>query len=284
VIDPSLLESAQNGDGGWGYRGAAPSATEPTAFAVLALSAAGAPQSPACARGVDWLKTRQRSDGGWPPRQEVAQSTWVTALPLLFPVSLRARLNAPAAVDWILEQSGRESSFVQRLRMRLLGLSIGVDDSNPGWPWYPETAAWVTPTALTILALEKVQREKPAPAVEQRCSSGRAFLLARRCVDHGWNHGSTQALGYHGASYPETTGLALLALHGASGLEESIAAAQRHLGIVKSSEGLNWLRLGLGAHRLPVPATGDFPPRTNADLALAIITEAAHTKSDIFLD
>jgi squalene-hopene/tetraprenyl-beta-curcumene cyclase len=72
------LVSIQNPDGGWGedcdsykldYRGyePAPSIASQTAWAILALQAAGENEHPAVARGVEWLARTQRSeDGLWP--------------------------------------------------------------------------------------------------------------------------------------------------------------------------------------------------------------------------
>jgi squalene-hopene/tetraprenyl-beta-curcumene cyclase len=68
------LERHQNEDGGWGedarsyddprWIGRGPSTASQTAWALLALYAAGE-QSEAVARGVAWLTSTQRSDGGW---------------------------------------------------------------------------------------------------------------------------------------------------------------------------------------------------------------------------
>jgi squalene-hopene cyclase-like protein/prenyltransferase/squalene oxidase-like repeat protein len=286
VLDASQLLAGQQRDGGWGYRSTAVSVTEATSFALLALCASGGSSGDAVRRGVEWLRVRQRSDGGWAPRQEVDQSTWVTAVPLLLPSAIRAGLDASRAAAWTVAQSGRESGWVFRLRRLLLGLKNEADAGHPGWPWYPETAAWVTPTALTLLALEKIQREHPSKTLEDRCQSGRGYLLARRCADGGWNHGSTHALGYDGPSYPETTGLALLALRGTPGLERGLEIARRHYAVAKSLEAVSWLRLGFGAHGLPVspPAISVPEPRTTLDLALGIIADAAATRGNIFLE
>ncbi len=76
----SWLERHQNDDGGWGedprsyddpgWIGRGPSTASQTAWALLALHAAGAPspereRSPALARGVAWLVSIQRADGTW---------------------------------------------------------------------------------------------------------------------------------------------------------------------------------------------------------------------------
>jgi squalene-hopene/tetraprenyl-beta-curcumene cyclase len=68
------LESHQNEDGGWGedarsyedraYAGRGPSTASQTAWALLALHAAGE-RSDSLRRGIDWLLETQRADGSW---------------------------------------------------------------------------------------------------------------------------------------------------------------------------------------------------------------------------
>ena len=68
------LEAHQNEDGGWGedcrsyddpaWIGRGPSTASQTAWALLALDAAGE-RSPSVSRGVAWLMQTQRDDGGW---------------------------------------------------------------------------------------------------------------------------------------------------------------------------------------------------------------------------
>ncbi len=78
--DPSIrravrwLEAHQNEDGGWGedprsyddprWIGRGPSTASQTAWALLALQAAGE-RGTALSRGVGWLVATQRDDGGW---------------------------------------------------------------------------------------------------------------------------------------------------------------------------------------------------------------------------
>ncbi|MCY3968093.1 MAG: squalene--hopene cyclase, partial [bacterium] len=69
------LESVQNPDGGWGedmrsyvddhWRGRGESTPSQTAWALLALVAAGRAETAAAHSGVDWLINRQRADGDW---------------------------------------------------------------------------------------------------------------------------------------------------------------------------------------------------------------------------
>ena len=84
------LVSIQNPDGGWGedgasykldYRGyeAAPSTASQTAWALLALMAAGEVDNPAVARGIGYLASTQGNDGLWEE-----QSFTATGFPRVF--------------------------------------------------------------------------------------------------------------------------------------------------------------------------------------------------------
>ena len=283
------LLDRQNQDGGWGYGTVGSSWTETTCYALLALAAGELYQSDsvrdAIHRGVKWIGSRQRPDGGWAPRDGVDESTWVTALALLLPLDLAAGVGRDRASRWILEQTGRESQFVYRLRLRLLGVRPDATEQFDGWPWYPGTAAWVAPTALTLLALEKLNPSANDTQVQTRRGEGRSFLLARRCRDGGWNHGSTTALGYDSDSYPETSGLALLALHGVapSELGSALEVGERHLRESRSLEATSWLTLGLLAHGRSPSVGSVMPHEGTVAVAVAELAQAARHGRNLFV-
>ena len=280
------LLGRQNADGGWSYhRGG--SWTEPTCYALLALTASGASHTPEVRRGVEWLRRCQRADGGFAPRESVPESTWLTALTLLLPAGTEG-LDRQRAESWTVQQTGRESGWVNRLRLWMLGAdSSGDSMSFDGWAWYPGTAAWVAPTAVSVLALEKMEKSGNQSDVHKRIQEGRSFLLARRCRDGGWNHGSTRALGYDSDSYPETTGIALLALHGTTGPEvaKGLDRGQQHLAACQSSEAASWLRLGLASHGRPATVAGSALTMHGGviEIALAALADAAQAGRNQFL-
>ena len=281
------LLASQNPDGGWPYGQSGPSWTEPTAYALLALAADGDAGEPA-RRALGWLRAGQRPDGGWPPLPVVQQSFWVSAVVLLLgPAALGAAVYR-RGLAWLLSQSGEETGFLSRLRLLANGQRQPPEQHFPGWPWFPGASAWVTPTALSMLALGKAMRWGPAPAIRQRRELGCGFLLRHACRDGGWNYGTPRVLGVEAGSYPETTGVALLALAGidAPEVRKACTLARAQLPACQASEAESWLRLGLLAH-------GQLPPdapapqglqRTTQNAALALLATAAAHGRNIFLE
>jgi hypothetical protein len=186
---------------------------------------------------------------------------------------------------WLLAQYGAEPSFVARFARFVMGVNASAID-RLGWPWFPGSAAWVIPTSLAICALSRLHPDIYGRDISRRAEEARRFLLSRRCPDQGWNHGGLYRPGEMPASYPETTGIALLALRGVDVrmVEGALRCGERHARDPKSSEGESWLRLGLLAHgRNP-----QEPPATYRDwnvnqLALRIIARCAETGNNPFL-
>jgi len=277
------LLSRQNPDGGWPYvRGR--SWTEATVYSVLALLAAGEVEP--ASKGIRWIVASQRPDGGWPPQNGVDESSWVTALVALVPPERLGPAVHARAIDWLVATYGRESSTGHRLRQWLLGNSRPADQEYPGRPWVPGAAAWVGPTSIAILALDKENRRSPSPRIQERIEAGRRFLLARMCGEGGWNHGSSRAAGYESRPYPETTGMALAALRGVTSpqVDRSLKTAKVFLDQCRSADALNWLRLGLLAHRqLPDGFTpAPVQCRTLPEASLAMIVGGAEQGGGLF--
>jgi len=281
------LLASQNRDGGWPYRPGGPSWTEPTAYALLALLACGAAAEP-LEWALRWLRAAQRPDGGWPPQPAVAESTWVTAVATLLGPAALGEPPYRRAIAWLMAQSGRETGWLSRLRLFLLGNPPSAEHRLAGWPWYPGTSAWVTPTALTMLALRKTLRWENVPPVHARLEMGSSFLLAHACSDGGWNYGAERVLSYDADSYPETTGVALLALHGSASrqIPKACKLARAYLPVCQTSEAESWLRLGLLAHQQLPPdiAPPMRPQRTVLHAALALLARAAQQGRNIFLE
>ncbi len=234
-----------------------------------------------------WLRAAQRPDGGWPPCPSVTQSTWVTATAALLPSDALGHASHASAVNWLMGQTGKETSFAYRLRGELAGNGAGTDEPRRGWPFFPGAAAWVTPTAFGVLALEKARRDEISGALQQRILVGREFLLDRICKDGGWNYGRSSVLGVDAPSYPETTGQALLALNEVRSpkLDAAIIAARDQARACQSSEGLSWLQLGLRAHGVvPIGPERKLESRDVIDSALSILAQSAMRGRNIFLE
>ncbi len=244
-----VLRRAQNSDGGWGYFPGKQSWLEPTAWAALALH--GTPESD---RAWSLLKTWQLGDGSWRPGADVQISNWGTALCVTL-ACVRRDYGDPfhKGVNWLLGISGNESAMWRRA---LASTGLFPYDRNPaykGWPWKPNTASWVEPTAHALVALKKASAHFGGDELQQRIRLGHAQLRDVRCADGGWNYGSHAALGIDLPSYPETTALALLGLQGETDLDKSLATARHMMESNPSPLALAWLRIALSLHGESVP-------------------------------
>ena len=267
------LIASQNADGGWGY-GNGSSWTEPTALALLAL-----PDFPASReRALGWLKRAQRSDGGWPPQPAVGESTWVTSLGIL--ATPKQELSSPsskAALNWLAMQAKLPNSAFERFLLRLRGLPIPIE-TGAGESWFPNTAAWVYPTAVSILALSYAANVTNHQSYRALAQEGKQYILSRRGPDGGWNHGGSRYLSETATSYPEVTGLALLALTGMSkqDLAPSLKQAHSFLSAPGSMEGLSWLQMGLIGQGWKLSyGEANLPCRTTRDISLRLLALAA---------
>jgi hypothetical protein len=250
------LRRAQNPDGGWGYLPAKQSWLEPTCYAALALHGEAAAD-----RAWALVRSWQGSDGSVRPAADVAVSSWGAALLVSLAVT-RNEYGDPfhRGVSWLLGTAGVESRLINRAAARLGLLDAERDLSLKGWPWKPDTASWVEPTAHALVALKKASVKGPGGGVEQRVSLGEAQLLDVRCRDGGWNYGSRAALKVDLPSYPETTALALVGLQGRDGLGASLDLASRMLRDTRSTLAQAWLTIALRLHDAAVPTIRPAAP------------------------
>ena len=275
ALQRQLLE-AQNPDGGWGYVNGSSSWTEPTALSVLALEAQGLKRE-AFQHACRWLMRTQRSDGGWPPNASVPTSTWVTSLAALalFENGLAADQHH-RAIGWLLGQMQPPLNPVAELVLRFRSAVLPPEPQG-GSPWFPGTAAWIAPTALSILALSQADcRNGPSPFTSSVLTA-RQYILSRRCRDGGWNHGGSRFLAENATSYPEMTGMALLALAGVpdSELVRPLKIAEAQLAQATSNEARCWLQLALKRHNVPfTESRAELPCRSTRDIALRLLALA----------
>lgn len=281
------LMASQNPDGGWPYHKGT-SWAEPTAFAVLALqSGQDSSIQPVLHRGISWLLARQTASGGWAPNANVPECTSVTSIATLAILPFAIRNNPQrldAALTWTANQVYPDDFSLGLLLARALNLPPAHAPGSVAW--YPGTAGWVTPTALSTLTLLRAARETGRPALQTIAARSCVYLLSRRCVDNGWNHGGSKTRSEDATSYPETTGLALLALRAASISQPdlSVALARQFILAPESTEGLSWLQMAIHSPGRPAPDPAVLPvPRTNRDIALRILSLAAKRGKNLFL-
>jgi hypothetical protein len=266
------LRQTQNADGGWGYFPGKRSWLEPTFYAAVALQG-----EPAADRAWSLLKSWQRPDGGWRPAADVDVATWATSLCVTLAQS-RGEFGEPfqKGVAWLLGSAGIDGPWWQRLAFStgLLGKPPR-DLSLKGWPWKPNTASWVEPTAHAIVALKQAAARTPSSKLQDRVRVGQAQLLDVRCGDDGWNYGNHAALNVDLVAFPETTGLALIGLQGHPGLGKSIDLAVRMARETPSPLARAWLTIALRLHEAVVPpSTVDIaPPPETMLVALSILAE-----------
>jgi hypothetical protein len=246
------LRQTQNADGGWGYFPGKQSWLEPTFYAAVALGG-----EPAADRAWELLKSWQAADGGWRPAADVQVPSWSTSLCVRLAQS-RGEFGEPfqKGVAWLLSSAGNEAPLWWRLLLRTK--LVGDSDRNLayiGWPWKPNSASWVEPTAHAIVALKQASARISSGKLQERVRIGEAHLMDVRCSDSGWNCGNRSARQQDLVAYPETTAIALIGLQGQADLGKSMDLAARMARETISPLARAWLTIALRVHGAEVPAS-----------------------------
>lgn len=261
------LRSAQNDDGGWGYRPGSESRVEPTCWALQALINVAAVEvsSEACHRGLQFLRSAQLPDGSWPfaAGQEVGCS--VTAPACWALLSGGNSFEAVAAgLNWLSQDRPQDSTFWRRLLRRLSPARhrSRQNAAYRGWGWNPGTSSWVEPTSVALVVLGLCPKELLPVGANERRQSAEAMLYDRMCPGGGWNCGDPLVYGVPGKPLVIPTAWALLALRGYPQRPENLVSLDWLAGKLPEEQGPGSLALAqicLEAYGHKWPATAHRP-------------------------
>lgn len=221
-----------------GYHAGGPAASEPTAFAGLALAAHG--RGAVAERAADWLAQIQRLDGSVGVTESDTRPKWPTSLAILTWLAAGSgfQRNIESAVRWALAAKGSTGPRKPH---------IGHDTTLVGWSWAENTHSWLEPTALFVLALKRAGQIQ-----HDRCREAVRLLIDRLLPQGGANYGNTIVLGQQLLAHVQPTGLAMLALAGETTsdprIEKSLQYLGRELGPDTPTASLAFGVLGLAAH------------------------------------
>jgi hypothetical protein len=199
-------------DGGWPFSAdTAQTAVEPTALALLALPSNSVGERDAAIR---FLLRTQNANGSWPAFSgDDEEGSGLTGLALYALDGSCARgMMTDRAVHWLVESRGWESHWLWKWKFRTSDRHVRFDPDKFGWPWVPETASWVVPTAYSILALKHSRGISEHGPAQLRIRRGVEMLYDRICPEGGWNAGNGVVYGLPLAPHPDATALALLSL------------------------------------------------------------------------
>jgi hypothetical protein len=212
-----MLTGAQNADGGWGYHIGKQSATEPTAWALLAFAslADSGKFSAVIGRGKDWLRAAQLPDHSWPAFTNVSEGCWLTSLASLALHQLNDSPDAVAAgAKWLCNEWPAEGKLWRRWLLRWIAPKnlVRQNVALRGWNWTPGTSSWVEPTACALILLHQLFADGFPPDANARRKLAEAMLYDRMCPGGGWNSGNAEVYGVAGQPLVGPTVWALIAL------------------------------------------------------------------------
>jgi hypothetical protein len=139
---------------------------------------------------------------------------------------------------------------------------------------------------MATLAFAEARRGNPESTLDGQIRRAGEYLLSRRCQDGGWNHGGTQFRSAAAFSYPEMTGMGLLAIGGETdGLGPSLILAEQMYLRPGSSEAQSWLHLGLRKHGRKNELRPDqvLPCRTTRDVCLQVLALSSESSTNKLL-
>lgn len=270
-------------DGGWPFSAdTAQTAVEPTALALLALPSNSVGERDAAVR---ILLRIQNPNGSWPAfsgDDEAGSGLTGLALYALNRRCVRGMV-AHRAVHWLVESRGWESHWLWQWKFRTSDRHVRFDPDKFGWPWMPETASWVVPTAYSLLALKHSRAISEHGPAQLRIRRGVEMLYDRICPEGGWNAGNGVVYGFPLAPHPDATALALLSLLNERPnhfITSSLDWLERRAETSFAPWSLAWTILALAAFARPTELLADRlfsvvdPAEVNDCATLAIVSLA----------
>jgi hypothetical protein len=280
--------------GGWAaLASSSQPAIEPTCYSALAIGSAPVGD---IERAQGFLLRTQNPNGSWPvfPGDD-QEGGWITSLAVTalrdVALAIPARLQG---IHWVLNCAGKESNWFWKWKFRTADRHVRFDPDKYGWPWFPDTASWVVPTASAILALKQVPCScGDLNRVAARIDCGTQMLFDRACPGGGWNAGNGVVYGTALAPHPDDTAIALLALRDREKdavVQGSVDYLQRVAPTLWVPWSLSWAILALAAHCRPTASLSSslagLPDLTSIEdtstLALVCLALDPHRALDAF--
>lgn len=182
-----------------GYHPTGDDATEPTAWAALALATAG--EDAAAKQAADWLAERQNDDGSVGVTAAEPEPGWPTSLAML----AWDAVDPSAHKDRI--RHGARWALAQEPWTAPRHPHTGHDTTLEGWSWAPATHSWLEPTAFFSVALRRA-----GFVTHDRRQQAIAMMVDRLLSGGGANYGNTTVLGQELLQHLQPSGVVAWAL------------------------------------------------------------------------
>jgi hypothetical protein len=212
---------------------------------------------------VDFLKSKQLSDGSWPATGGMEYGCWVTSLACsALAYSSENEKTITAGLEWLCDDYPRDSSRWQKFLKNFQSDKnvVAHSDEFRGWGWTPRTASWVEPTSFALIAFAAAQAaqtgSRNVKAITDRRILAIGLLYDRMCPGGGWNCGNPRVYGVDGEALVLPTCWALLALHDTPdhpNRRSSLAWLQTTFGRIQGAASLAVARMTLESFGLTVP-------------------------------
>jgi hypothetical protein len=269
------LLGGAGGDGGWGYYRGQASRIEPTAWALVALSARPDESGVrGIARARGFLGGLQRPDGLLVESSVPEANYGWNGLALI-------GLSAAGVTSDHKVEAPLAAALLSAKGVQLEGDAAAIRENTQlqAWSWVRGTFSWVEPTGWCLLAAKKLLRADAGAG--DRIREAEAVLADRVCEPGGWNYGNSNAFTQDLRPYVPTTAIALLAMQDrrdAPAVMKSLAWLEANALAERSAMALSLAAIALRVYGRPIDALLEALVRQDARTAFldnAVLTGMA---------